>query len=66
MFFSQPRYSVQSIKEYLSCFFLCSSAGHQLFPIMAELIARGLVLPIATADCERGFSALNIHVPAIG
>ena len=58
MFFSQPCNRMQSIKE-VSEFCLCSSGRRQLFPIMAELIARGLILPIATADCERGFSALN-------
>ena len=58
VFFSQPSNRMQSIKE-VSEFCLCSSERRQLFPIMAELIARGLILPIATADCERGFSALN-------
>ena len=26
---------------------------------MSKLLVRGLLLPIATADCERGFSAMN-------
>ena len=30
-----------------------------LFPALSKLLVRGLVLPIATADCERGFSAMN-------
>ena len=57
VFFSASN-RMQSIKE-VSEFCLCSSERRQLFPIMAELIARGLILPIATADCECGFSALN-------
>ena len=31
------------------------------FPNLAKLAAIGLVLPISTVDCERGFSALT-HV----
>ena len=58
VFFLSLENSMQTIKE-VSEFCLCSSERRQLFPIMAELIVTGLVLPIATADCERGFSALN-------
>ena len=57
-FLSQQRTSLKTIKD-LSEFFLVSTDRKQLFPIMAELIARGLTIPIATADCERGFSAMN-------
>ena len=57
-FLSQQRTSLKTIKD-LSEFFLVSTDRKQLFPIMAELIARGLTIPVATADCERGFSAMN-------
>ena len=57
-FSSQPSNRMQSIKE-VSEFCLCSAERHQLFLFMAELIVRGLILLIATADCERGFSGLN-------
>ena len=49
---------MKTIKDLFE-FFLTSTDRKQLFPIMAELIARGLTIPIATADCEHGFSAMN-------
>ena len=30
-----------------------------MFPNLAKLAAIGLVIPMSTADCERGFSALG-------
>ena len=30
-----------------------------MFPNLAQLSAIGLVIPMSTADCERGFSALR-------
>ena len=47
-----------SLKD-LAKFLLCSSERQQIFPSLSKLLVRGLVLPIATADCERAFSAMN-------
>ena len=30
-----------------------------MFPNLAKIAAIGLLLPMSTADCERGFSALQ-------
>ncbi len=57
-FLSKQIKNIKSIKE-LSEIVLSSPERRQIFPIMSELLSRGLVLPIATADCERGFSAVN-------
>ena len=43
----------------LSEFLLCTPEREKLFPVLSQLVARGLILPIATADCERAFSAMN-------
>lgn len=40
-------------------FLLCSPERQQLFPTLSKLLVRGLILPLATADCERGFSTLK-------
>ena len=47
-----------SIKD-LAKFLLSTPERRLLFPALSKLLIRGLVLPIATADCERGFSAMN-------
>ena len=47
-----------SIKD-LAAFFLSTPERIQLFPTLSKLIVRGLLLPTATADCERAFSAMN-------
>ena len=47
-----------SIKDLVK-FLLCTAERQALFPILSKLLVRGLILPIATADCERGFSAMN-------
>ena len=57
--------AVSEWKEFLSKrkdvseFLLASAERKALLPIMSELIARGLMLPIATADCEHGLSTMN-------
>ena len=35
-----------------------------LFPEMSKLMVRACVLPVSTADCERGFSCMNRIVTA--
>ena len=47
-----------SVKE-LAKFLLCSSERQQIFPSLSKLLVRALILPIATANCERAFSAMN-------
>ena len=49
---------VGSIKD-LAAFFLSTPERMQLFPTLSELIVRGLLFTIASADCERAFSAMN-------
>ena len=39
--------------------FLFSSERQQIFPIVSALLSCWLVLPIATTDCKRGYSAIN-------
>lgn len=56
VFLSQSHFS--NMKE-LTKFLLCTPEREQMFPTISKLLVRGLVLPIATADCERGFSAMN-------
>jgi hypothetical protein len=36
-----------------------SDQSTSIFPLLGTLAARLLVIPASTADCERGFSALN-------
>ena len=43
----------------LSRFLLSTPERQQLFPNLSKLLVRGLLLPIATADCKRGFSSMN-------
>ena len=43
----------------LCTFLLSTPERQQLFPVLSKLLVRGLLLPIATADCERSFSAMN-------
>ena len=47
--------SMKDLAKYL----LSTPEQRLLFPALSKLLVRGLVLPIATADCERGFSATN-------
>ena len=58
VFLAGSRLEVGTIKE-LAEFLLSTPARCQLFPNLSKLLVRGLLLPIATADCERGFSAMN-------
>ena len=55
-FLSQPNLDIASIKD-LAEFLLSSGERSELFPLLSSLLVRGLLLPIATADCERAFSA---------
>ena len=43
----------------LGQFLLCNPERQQLFPTLSKLLVRGLILPLAAADCERGFSTLK-------
>ena len=43
----------------LAKFLLSTPERRLLFPALSRLLVRGLVQPVATADCERGFSAMN-------
>jgi hypothetical protein len=58
VFLAGCRSEVSTIKE-LAEFLLSTPSRRQLFPNMSELLVRGLLLPISTADCERGFSSMN-------
>ena len=44
--------------------FLLRDTNQDLFPEMCKLIVRACVLPMSTADCERGFSCMNRIVTA--
>ena len=57
-FLSQPNLDIASIKD-LAEFLLSSAERSELFPLLSYLLVHGLLLPIATADCERAFSAMN-------
>ena len=39
--------------------FLLLDTSRDLFPEISKLVVRACVLPIHTADCERGFSCMN-------
>ena len=57
-FLFQPNLDIASIKD-LAEFLLSSAERSELFPLLSCLLVRGLLLSIATADCERAFSAMN-------
>ena len=57
-FLSQLNLDIASIKN-LAEFLLSSAERSELFPLLSHLLVRGLLLPIASADCERAFSAMN-------
>ena len=49
----------EGLTKDLAKYLLSTLERRLLFPALSKLLVRGLVLLIATADCERGFSAMN-------
>ena len=39
--------------------FLLLDTSRHLFPEISKLVVHACVLPVSTADCERGFSCMN-------
>ena len=56
-FKAQSNLDIASIKDQAE-FLLSSSERSEIFPLLSHLLVCGL-LPVATADCERAFPAMN-------